>query len=389
MNVPRDEIALRVSRVQASMARIGLQGSVIFDPLNFTYLSGFHLDVDTWERPVALVIRTEGEAAAIVNELSSHAWELGLEEGLVVTEGVVFYREHTQAVSERPSLKQWSEELGRIIRGARIERLGSDRPGALGDSPGYGNKVMDIEPVLREMRRVKSSAELAIFRRSAAITDWAQEQYRRLLRPGRYIQEVDHEIATMLEIRAAEEFPKSHIRMMVISYAGPDTAYPHGMCGWPGRKIETGQMLSINVAFRIDGLGAENERVWSVGRPDARFRDLFEVAREAQSVGVNACVAGRQYLEVDRAAQQVIEAAGLGVYSVHRSGHGVGLGLHEYPADTAFNDQPMTSDEVMAIEPGIYARGYGGFRHSDTLIVGSEGSEVLTKFPKDLASLIV
>ena len=389
MNVPRDEIGLRIGRVQNSMARMELQGTVILDHLNFAYLSGFHLDVDTWERPVALVIPTEGEAVAIVNELSSHAWELGREEGLVITKRAIIYREHTQAVSGKPSLRTWAEVLERVTRDEGIDRSSSDRPAILRNLLGHTLEVTDIEPILRDMRRIKCPAELAIFRRSAVITDWAQEQYRALLSPGRYIREVDHEIATMLEIRAAEEFPKSHTKMMVISYAGPDTAYPHGMCGWPGQRIEASQMLSINVAFRIDGLGAENERVWSVGRPNARFRDQFEIACEAQRAGVNVCVAGRRFSEIDAAAQQVIESAGLGLHSVHRSGHGVGLGLHEYPTDTAFNDETMKTDEVMAVEPGIYIRGYGGFRHSDTLIVGSERPEVLTKFPKDIESLTV
>jgi Xaa-Pro aminopeptidase len=388
--VPRDEIARRVVRTQSRLKDVGLNGAVILDPLNFAYLSGFHLDVDTWERPVALAIPADGQAVAVINELSSHAWDLGREEGFVVTPQVTAYREHNQNASKGPPVAKWANLLGETLRAIGISlSIGSDRPAILRTFLRSKGRVADIEPFVREMRRVKSPAELDIFRRSAAITNWAQEQYRAWLRPGHYIQEADHQIATMLEIRAAEEFPKSHIQMMVISYAGSDTAYPHGMCGWPGRKIELGHMLSINLAFRIDGLGAENERVWSVGKPDARFRKVFEVAREAQAVGVSACTAGRPFSEIDRMAQQIIEEAGFGAHSVHRSGHGVGLGLHEYPADTAFNDELMKTNEVMAVEPGIYIRGYGGFRHSDTLIVGSKGPEVLTLFPKDLESLIV
>jgi Xaa-Pro dipeptidase len=98
---------------------------------------------------------------------------------------------------------------------------------------------------------------------------------------------------------------------------------------------------------------------------------------------------GRRFREIDAAAQQVIAAAGFGPNSVHRSGHGVGLGLHEYPTDTAFNEETMRNGEVVAVEPGIYVRGFGGFRHSDTLVVSAAGPEILTAFPKDLRSLTI
>lgn len=390
MRVPRDEVAQRVTRLRQYLREHDVEGAVILDALNFAYLTGFHLDVDTWERPVALIVPAAGPAVAIVNELSSHAWELAREEGLVVADQVIVYREHSQVPKLEPTLAEWTELVGRTAGNLGITRgVGSDRPDTAERLVRVATKMTDLEPFVREMRRVKSRAELEIFRQSGVITDWAQERYRELLRPGRYIQEVDHEVATLLEIRAAKEFPKSHLKLLVISFAGPDTAYPHGMCGWPGRKIEHGHMVSTNVAFRIDGLGAENERVWSMGTPDDRFRKLFDTARQAQRVGVQTCMPGRQFCEIDAAAQQVIEAAGCGPYSVHRSGHGVGLGLHEYPTDTAFNQETMRDGEVMAVEPGIYVRGFGGFRHSDTIIVGPNGPEILTKFPKDLPSLTV
>ena len=75
MRVPRDEIAQRVDRLRRHLKEQDAGGAIILDALNFAYLSGFHLDVDTWERPVALCIAADGAATALINELSSHAWE--------------------------------------------------------------------------------------------------------------------------------------------------------------------------------------------------------------------------------------------------------------------------------------------------------------------------
>lgn len=390
MHVPREEIAQRVRQLRYHLTRQDLEGAVILDALNFAYLSGFHLDVDTWERPVVLVIPRAGPTTAIITELSSHAWELARSEAMVIPDRVVVYREHSHAPEAEPTIAQWTQMTRQMLRNAGISRLiGSDRPDGTKPIAEADAEVMDVEPAIRNMRRVKSRAELGILRRSGEITDWAQERYRERLRPGRYIQEVDHEIATLLEIRAAEEFPKSHFKLLVISFSGPDSAYPHGRCGWPSQKIVDGHPVITNVAFRIDGLGVENERTWSVGAPTARFRNAFGVAAAAQLAGVAACAAGRPYSEIDASAQAVIADAGMGRYSIHRSGHGVGLGLHEYPADTAFNQTPMLADEVMAVEPGVYIPGLGGFRHSDTLVIGARGPEVLTQFPRDVESLTI
>jgi len=72
---------------------------------------------------------------------------------------------------------------------------------------------------------------------------------------------------------------------------------------------------------------------------------------------------------------------------MHRSGHGIGLGGHEYPIDTAFNHRPLRAGMVMSTEPGIYIKGLGGFRHSDVTIVGRDRPELITTYPRDMESL--
>ena len=87
--------------------------------------------------------------------------------------------------------------------------------------------------------------------------------------------------------------------------------------------------------------------------------------------------------------KQVLEEAGYGDYIMHRTFHGIGLGGHEYPYYTAFMDRKIMPGMVLSCEPGIYVPGFGGFRHSDTVIVTEEGPELCTKFPRDLESLTV
>ena len=92
---------------------------------------------------------------------------------------------------------------------------------------------------------------------------------------------------------------------------------------------------------------------------------------------------------MDRAARRLIEEAGFGRAFIHRTGHGIGIDIHELPFFAPSDGTVLQAGMVMSVEPGIYVDGVGGFRHSDTVIVTSEGREVLTKFPKTLPDLIV
>ena len=88
-------------------------------------------------------------------------------------------------------------------------------------------------------------------------------------------------------------------------------------------------------------------------------------------------------------ARRIIDDAGYGAQFTHRTGHGIGIDIHEAPYFSASDETVLQPGMVMSVEPGIYVEGAGGFRHSDTIIVTKDGRDVLTKFPKNLAALRV
>ena len=127
----------------------------------------------------------------------------------------------------------------------------------------------------------------------------------------------------------------------------------------------------------------ENERTWFVGKPNDMQKRYFEAARAATKAGVAAAKPGNPVNAIDAAAFAVIKDAGLDEYVYHRTGHGVGLMLHEYPEDMAFNTRPLLANEVFSCEPGLYVYGLGGFRIDDTVVV-SDTPEVLVSTPSDI-----
>jgi Xaa-Pro aminopeptidase len=183
--------------------------------------------------------------------------------------------------------------------------------------------------------------------------------------------------------------PAADVQCVCWTLSGPVSASPHGVgtnsAQLAGATIEAGHVLVNCVCPAIDGLFIENERTWFCGKPSQRQIQLFEVARAATEAGCAAAVAGNPIWTIDAAAQDVIERAGFGELICHRTGHGLGLSEHDFPIDTAFNDSALLERMLFSVEPGLYEYGLGGFRHDDTVLVGSE-PEVLTTTPKDLAA---
>lgn len=116
--------------------------------------------------------------------------------------------------------------------------------------------------------------------------------------------------------------------------------------------------------------------------------ELFDAARRANEAACEAAVTGKPVWSIDAAAQDVFERAGVADLIVHRTGHGLGLGGHDYPVDMAFNNSTLEERMVFSVEPGIYEYGLGGFRHDDTVVVGKK-PQILTTSARDLASQTV
>lgn len=357
----------------------------------FQFATNFATDVEPWERPIICVIPRQGEPFAILNELSIHHWRFRSEARHLWVKDVSFYVEHPVMGANPPSIAQWSEilaeKLGQSgLNGARIGIDGS-LPSRVGDLLPQLTLV-DVSLECRALRFVKHEEELAVMRAAAALADWTQQRYRENIRPGRLVQELDASMVALAYEEAARRFPGEEMQMSCFTLSGPASAAPHGDGRSVGARIEPGHVLVNIVEPRLNGLTIENERTWFCGKPSARQRELFEIAREATAAACAAAVTGNPVCAIDAAARKVIEAAGAASLIRHRTGHGMGLAGHEYPQDMAYNTRPLLKHEVYSAEPGLYEWGLGGFRHDDTVVVGSP-PEILTRSPMDLASQTV
>jgi Xaa-Pro dipeptidase len=132
------------------------------------------------------------------------------------------------------------------------------------------------------------------------------------------------------------------------------------------------------------GTAATLTRTFSAGEPPDRGREIYEVVRRAQEAGRRAVVAGARCEDVDAASRSVIDEAGYGEVFVHRTGHGLGLEVHEPPSLTAGNGLPLPPGAVVTVEPGIYLLGFAGVRIEDDVVARNAGGESLTSYLRDL-----
>ncbi len=381
----------RLTELRQVLTDNNLDAAAFFGADFFQFYSNFHVDVRTWERPIACIVPLDGAPFMLMNELSTHHFKMALERGSIWIEDAVFYYEHPRPGDHARYTHEFPSILADHLRrrGLGDARIGYDSGGPLitaAAEEAGGITTRPLQDTFRRLRWVKHPEELALMRQAAELSDWAQERYRENIRPGRLVQELDRRMTALMVEEAARRFPGENLEVLTCyTLSGPASASPHGNGAQTGAVIEAGDVLVNIIVPRLNGCVVENERTWFCGPPSGEQERLFETARAANEAAIAAAVTGRPVSGIDAAARSVIETAGYKDHILHRTGHGMGLIGHEFPEDMAFNERPLLADEVYSAEPGIYVYGIGGFRFDDSVVVG-ETPEVMTQAPKDLKS---
>ena len=236
-------------------------------------------------------------------------------------------------------------------------------------------------PVLRELRMRKDDGEIEALRKAGAAIDRVHARMAEWLRPGRTEAEVGADIAAAIVAEGHE------LAEFVIVGSGPNGASPHH--GVSDRVIEQGDVVVVDIGGPVpEGYNSDSTRTYSVGVP--AFGDVmgtYAVLKAAQQAAVDAAGPGVTAEAVDAAARDVIADAGFGEYFVHRTGHGIGLDVHEDPYIVSGNDLVLEVGMAFSIEPGIYLPGRWGARIEDIVVVSEEGAVRLNTRPHELAVL--
>jgi len=377
---------MRGERVLEAARAAGVEALIVLAPANTCYVSGFR--AITYSRPVLVVVWER--SVLIVPELeAAHARERSrLRDIRTYSDtalGGLSGKSTFQLALDRTV--EVLNELGLPGRPVGFEATSFTVDGHAYLARIWAGPLVPVRGIVEQLRLVKDQEELRLIRIGCELAEHGMGVEVEASVPGATeIAIMARGNAAMLEM-AARRYPDRHITAGSRPVSGEKSALPHAIPS--GRRLAAGDVVIHGTGCVVDGYCSEDERTIFVGSPTPERRRLFDIMVRAQQAAIDAIRPGVRCREIDRAARSVIEEAGYGPQFTHRTGHGIGLEIHEAPYFSASDETVLQPGMVMSVEPGIYLEGVGGFRHSDTVIVTADGCEVLTKFPKTLADLVV
>jgi len=239
-------------------------------------------------------------------------------------------------------------------------------------------QIVDGDPILNILRLQKSSQELESLKKAVWVCEYALEDVVANLSPGETERQICNRLISSILNNGGEGIP---IEPAVLS--GVNSASPHGRAS--NRKLEPGDILLIDFVATVNGYFADITRTFFVShKPDSLLQSVYSVVKAANEIGRNTVRPGITCEEVDRAVRQVIVEAGFGNHFIHRTGHGLGLDVHEAPNIGEGNQTILEEGMVFTIEPGVYLEGRGGVRIEDDVVVTKHGCQSLTSFCREI-----
>lgn len=229
--------------------------------------------------------------------------------------------------------------------------------------------------ILGKLRRVKDPDELALLQCAIDIADRAFERLEASLGPGTFETEAAEMFAAHVKAEGGDD-----ISFDTIVAGGPNGAMPHAH---PTRApVGADRPIVIDMGAKFGGYCSDLTRTIVLGRPDAKFQEVYDIVVEAQQTAIERVEPGMRTDAAHKLAGDVIAKAGYGERFGHGLGHGVGLAVHEDPYLGPSGRDTLEEGMVFTIEPGIYLPGWGGVRIEDVVVLENGRARVLSHAKK-------
>ncbi|QZP38667.1 M24 family metallopeptidase [Halobaculum magnesiiphilum] len=345
---------------------------VLFPSTNLRYLTGYSEHPS--ERHFLLFVVPDADPVFLVPELSG---------------------EQVRAETAVDDVRTWGDDEDPVAAVGSVAAdlaLANDAPHVLVDDTMHARFTQDLHEVLpgatfglasevlADLRVIKDDAEVAALRRAGEAADAVIRELR--ADGDDVVGMTEADLARHIEDRLVAN-GGTGVSFETIVGSGPNGAMPHHTHG--DRVIRAGDPVVLDFGTRVDGYPSDQTRtlVFGDASPPEGFREVHRVVREAQEAAVEAVEPGVTTGEVDAAAREVIEEAGYGEEFIHRTGHGVGLDVHEEPFVVAGGEREIEAGMVFSVEPGVYLPDEFGVRIEDLVVVTDDGCVRLNRTDRD------
>lgn len=236
-------------------------------------------------------------------------------------------------------------------------------------------QLENAEPILQGIRARKETVEVDLLQRSASILSKSLMKIPAMLKPGMKEIELARKITERISLNGAESVED------VLVQSGAMAADGHHKAS--AKKMRRNESIVVDASCTFAGYFADITRTFIIGR-DRDFENMYQNVLDAQTSAIQASKPNVTVGSIDYAARNRLQQNGLGKYFVHRTGHGLGLEVHEAPYIVPNGKQMVEASMVFTVEPGVYMQGKTGIRIEDDIIVTTQGRKILSKpLPKD------
>jgi len=367
-------VAQRQDALRSAMRSHDLDAVLLNPGPSLPYLTDLHFHIS--ERPVVFGLSADGAACITVPELEaqklSHAsFDL---DTTTYTEDVTTWGDafrHSLSALGLPAGARVGIEP-RSLRVLELRFIEAALPHV---------ELISCEHVVARLRSRKDAEELAHMKEAVRMAEAALEATLPHVKVGVSEREISGRlIANLLAEGSGGELPFQPI----IAF-GANSANPHAVP--TDYRAKEGDLILFDWGANNSGYFSDLTRTFALGEPSDRCRAIHHAVQAANQAAREAAAPGVAAASVDKAARDAIIEAGFGPFFTHRTGHGLGLEVHEEPYIRAGNPQTLEAGMTFTIEPGIYLNGEGGVRIEDDMVITPDGAQSLSTLDRSLRIL--